>query len=120
MILVARFNIKASPCFNNDYYVKIKIEDLIQSVINNISRCLMFGLEDQKKKKKNDDFTFDLENELKTPKKHQEIKKAVEGKIQKVKEVLRGGENKEEFDQFGILLHGYTSLLKVMARFVAK
>jgi hypothetical protein len=30
---------------------------------------------------------------------------------------LRSGENKEEFDKFGLLLHGYTSLLKVMARF---
>lgn len=80
----------------------------------------MFGLEDQKKKKKNDDFAFELESDLRNSKKHQEIKKVVEGKIQKVKEILRGGENKEEFDQFGVLLHGYTSLLKVMARFTAK
>lgn len=80
----------------------------------------MFGLEDQKKKKKSAEFVFDLETELKNAKKHQEIKKAVEARIQKVKEVLRGGENKEEFDQFGLLLHGYTSLLKVMARFIAK
>ena len=80
----------------------------------------MFGLEDQKKKKKNDEFVFDLESELKNGKKHQEIKKSVEGKIQKIKEVLRGGENKDEFDQFGVLLHGYTSLLKVMARFTDK
>lgn len=80
----------------------------------------MFGLEDQKKKKKSDDFTFDLEADLKNSKKHQEIKKAVENRIQKIKEVLRGGGNKEEFDQFGVLLHGYTSLVKVMARFTAK
>lgn len=79
----------------------------------------MFGLEDQKKKK-DVEFVFDLETDLKNSKKHQEIKKAVEGKIQKIKETLRGGENKEEFDQFGVLLHGYTSLLKVMARFTAK
>ena len=79
----------------------------------------MFGLEDQKKKK-GDDFIFDLEKDLKNLKSHQEIKKRVENQIQKVKEVLRGGENKEEFDQFGVLLHGYTSLLKVMARFSAK
>jgi hypothetical protein len=79
----------------------------------------MFGLENQKKKKQ-EDFVFELEKELKTAKKHQEIKKRAEARIQKIKEVLRGGESKEEFDQFGILLHGYTSLLKVMARFTAK
>lgn len=81
----------------------------------------MFGLEDQKKKKKHAaEFIFELEKELKTAKKHKEIKQKVEGKIQKIKELLRSGENKEEFDQFGVLLHGYTSLLKVMSRFVAK
>ena len=79
----------------------------------------MFGLEDQKKKKA-DDFIFELEKELKNSKKHQELKKRVESRIQQVKEILRSGENKEEFDQFGQLLHGYTSLLKVMARYGAK
>lgn len=79
----------------------------------------MFGLENQKKKK-TEDFVFELEKELKNGKKHQELKKRIEGQIQKIKEVLRSGESKEEFDQFGILLHGYTSLLKVMARFTAK
>lgn len=79
----------------------------------------MFGLENQKKKK-NEDFVFELEKELKNSKRHQEIKKRMEGQIQIIKEVLRGGESKEEFDQFGILLHGYTSLLKVMARFNAR
>ena len=80
----------------------------------------MFGLEDQKKKKKNDDFVFDLEKDLKDSKTHQELKKRIDAQIQRVKEILRGGENKEEFDQFGVLLHGYTSLLKVMSRFNAK
>lgn len=79
----------------------------------------MFGLEDQKKKKA-DDFIFELERELKIGKKNQDLKKKVEGRIQKIKEILRSGENKEEFDQFGLLLHGYTSLLKVMARFGGK
>lgn len=80
----------------------------------------MFGLEDQKKKKKEDESVFDLENTLKNKAKNAEIKKAVEGKIQKIKEILRGGEEKEEFDLFGVLLHGYTSVIKVMARFNAK
>ena len=79
----------------------------------------MFGLEDQKKKK-SDEFLFELEKDLKILKKHQEIKKKVEEHIQKIKEVLRGGENKEQFDKYGLLLHGYTSLLKVMSRFAPK
>lgn len=79
----------------------------------------MFGLENQKKKK-TDDFTFELEKSFKDKKKQQELKKIIEEKIQKIKEILRSGENKEEFDLFGVLLHGYTSFLKVMARFNAK
>lgn len=75
----------------------------------------MFGLEDQKKKKAAD-FVFDLETDLKNTKKRADIKKHVDDRIQEIKEVLRGGENKEEFDKFGLLLHGYTSLLKIMAR----
>lgn len=80
----------------------------------------MFGLENQKKHKKADDFVFDLETDLKVAKKHKELKKLAEDRIQQIKEVLRGGDNKEDFDRFGVLLHGYTSLLKVMARFSAK
>lgn len=77
----------------------------------------MFGLESQKKKKNTEEFVFELEKELKIGKKHKELLKQVEERIQSIKEVLRSGENKDEFDKFGSLLHGYTSLLKVMARF---
>jgi molecular chaperone DnaK (HSP70) len=80
----------------------------------------MFGLENQKKKKKAEEFVFELEKDLKISKKNAELKKKIEDRIQEIKEVLRSGENKEEFDKFGTLLHGYTSLLKVMARFNAK
>lgn len=80
----------------------------------------MFGLEKQKKQKTVEEFVFDLEKELKLAKRHKELKKRAEERIQQIKEVLRGGDNKEDFDRFGILLHGYTSLLKVMARFSAK
>lgn len=79
----------------------------------------MFGLEKQKKKKA-EEFVFDLETELKTFKMHQEYKKRIEERIQNIREVLRKGENKEEFDKFGVLLHGYTSLLKVMSRLSPK
>lgn len=79
----------------------------------------MFGLENQKKKKNTEEFVFELEKELKVSKKYKELKAKTEDRIQAIKEVLRGGENKEEFDKFGALLHGYTSLLKVMARLSA-
>ena len=77
----------------------------------------MFGLENQKKKKQVEEFVFDLEQDLKNIKKHKELKKKVEDRIQMIKEFLRSGEDKDDFDKFGALLHGYTSLLKVMARF---
>lgn len=80
----------------------------------------MFGLENQKNKKKTEEFVFDLEKELKTAKFHKEIKQKVESRIQRLKETLRGGENKTDFDQMGVLLHGYTALLKVFSRFTPK
>lgn len=80
----------------------------------------MFGLENQKKKKRFEEFIFDLEKMLQNGKLHREIRQKIESRIQSIKEVLRSGENREEFDQFGVLLHGYTSLLKVISRFTPK
>lgn len=79
----------------------------------------MFGLENQKKKKQ-EEFNFDLEVQLNVRSKYNELKKKLEGKVQSVKDKLRSGEAKEEFDQFGTLLQGYTSLQKVMSRFNPK
>ncbi len=75
----------------------------------------MFGLEEQKKKKA-EAFVFELEKDLKNPAKAKELKAKAEQQIQTIKSVLKTGEEREEFDKFGVLLHGYTSLLKVMAR----
>ena len=61
-----------------------------------------------------------LEKELKDPKKRKEIKGHVEGRIQEIKKILRGGENKKDYERCGLILHGYTSLLKVMSRLKAK
>ncbi|MCE2982868.1 MAG: DUF5398 domain-containing protein [Parachlamydia sp.] len=80
----------------------------------------MFGLESQKKKKPGEEFIFDLEKDLKEQNKNKELKKKVEQRIQKIKEILRSGDSQDEFDRFGLLLHGYTSLLKVLARFNPK
>lgn len=79
----------------------------------------MFGLENQKKKK-GPEFVFDLEKELGANAANKEMKRKIENRIQEIKEVLRSGDSKEEFDQFGILLHGYTALLKVISRIVQK
>lgn len=79
----------------------------------------MFGLGDQQKKK-GEEFVFELEKELTDPDKHKEIKEKVEKRIQEIKKILRDGENKKEFERFGLILHGYTSLLKVMSRIKPK
>lgn len=76
----------------------------------------MFGLEDQKKKKKPEPFVFDLEKELKDAKKYREYKDKIDERIQQIKNMLKSGETKADFDETGVLLHGYTSLLKVIAR----
>jgi hypothetical protein len=80
----------------------------------------MFGLENQKKKKPAEEFVFELEKELKNLAKHKEILQRVEKRLQKIKEILRSGDDQEEFDRFGQLLHGYNSLMKVMSRFSTK
>lgn len=79
----------------------------------------MFGLEGDKKKNVQNEFTFDLEKDMSNSKKQKEFKKSIEGKIANIKQILRSGENKEQFDQFGELLHGYASLLKVIGRIKA-
>ncbi len=76
----------------------------------------MFGLENQKKKKSDGEFIFDLEKDFKNTKTQKAIKAKVESRIQKIKEALRSGENQGVYDKYGIILHGYASLLKVMAR----
>jgi len=80
----------------------------------------MFGMEEQQQKKKAPEFVFELEKEFKNPKLFKQFKERIEKRIQSIKEVLRSGENKEEFDSYGAMLHGYTSLLKVMSRFSPK
>jgi len=73
----------------------------------------MFGLG---KGNKDDEFVFDFEADVKDPSKGRKLKDETVQKAREVKDILRSGQNKEEFDKFGILLHGYTALQKVMAR----
>ena len=73
----------------------------------------MFGME----KKQKALFQFDLEIELKKdPKKKQALLDEVEKKIQTIKTEIRQGAAAENFDQLGILLHGYAALQKVLKK----
>lgn len=80
----------------------------------------MFGLEDQKKKKQIAEFLYDLEIELKEPGKLKEINKTIEKRSQRIKEILRSGADEEDFKRFGLLLQGYSAVLKVVTRAVTK
>jgi HPt (histidine-containing phosphotransfer) domain-containing protein len=77
----------------------------------------MYGLE----KKGRALFEFDLEKDLKgNPTKIREMLKTVEGRIQEIKNTLRQGAESEDFDKFGILLHGYAALQRVLTRIANK
>lgn len=77
----------------------------------------MYGLE----KKGKALFEFDLEKELKSNlNKAKELLKTVEGRIQEIKTILRQGAESEDFDKFGVLLHGYAALQKVLSRIATK
>jgi hypothetical protein len=77
----------------------------------------MFGLE----KKGRALFEFDLEKELKdNPSKAKDLLKTIEGRIQEIKNTLRQGTESEDFDKFGILLHGYAALQKVLTKLATK
>ena len=74
----------------------------------------MFGLE---KKKARELFEFDLEKELK--KDHAKAKQMlqhVESRMQDLKGILRQGASSKDFDNCGILLHGYAALQRVLNR----
>jgi hypothetical protein len=72
----------------------------------------MFGME-----KKKALFEFDLEIALKKDlKKKQEVLKNIEDKTQKLKTALREGASTEHFDHYGVLLHAYGALQKVINR----
>ena len=77
----------------------------------------MYGLE----KKGRALFEFDLEKELKgNPNKAKELLKTVDGRIQEIKATLRQGTESEDFDKFGVLLHGYAALQKVLTKVANK
>ncbi len=73
----------------------------------------MYGLE----KKGGAKFAFDLEKELQEkPSRSKEILEKVEKRMTDIKKLLREGAKEKEFDQLGILLHGYAALQKVLKK----
>lgn len=73
----------------------------------------MYGMEKQPQEK----FAFDLEKEiLEKPARGKQILEVVEKRINGIKKRLREGASEKEFDQLGILLHGYTALQKVLKK----
>lgn len=76
----------------------------------------MYGLE----KKQGEKFAFDLEKEIQEkPSRAKEIQEKAEKRVLEIKKLLREGQDEKHFEQFGILLHGYTALQKVVKK-VAK
>lgn len=77
----------------------------------------MYGLE----KKQKALFEFDLERELKEDSsKKKELISAVESNIQEIKDHLRKGASSADFEDYGVLLHGYTALQKVVNKISKK
>ncbi|MCI0381450.1 MAG: DUF5398 family protein [Chlamydiae bacterium] len=79
----------------------------------------MYGLETKPKGK--GPFEFDLEVDLKKdPRKAKAILGEVEQKMQQLKNLLRQGAETEDFDEYGVLLHGYAALQRVLKRVLSK
>ena len=77
----------------------------------------MFELE----KKPREPFQFDLESDLKKdPQKAKELLKEVDERIGQLKNMLRQGAENEDFDEYGVLLHGYAALQRVLKRIIEK
>ncbi|NDD58768.1 MAG: needle chaperone SctE [Chlamydiae bacterium] len=77
----------------------------------------MYGLE----KKQKALFEFDLEKDLKQdPSKKQKLVKEVEEKIHEIKNIIRQGASTEDFNNYGVLLHGYAALQKVVNKISSK
>jgi hypothetical protein len=73
----------------------------------------MYGLEKSPKQK----FDFDLEVDIKqNPKKAKELFDKIESNMNQIKQLLKKGSNEEELNKLGILLQGYSALIKVLKK----
>jgi hypothetical protein len=77
----------------------------------------MYGLE----KKGKAPFEFQLEEELRhDPSKIKKLLKTVEERIHEIKHLLRQGASSEDFDNLGVMLHGYAALQKILNKLATK
>lgn len=72
----------------------------------------MFGLEQNKDKV--EPFLYELEKEILDPEKGKKLEEYVEKQIAEIKNELRAGSAKDQFDQLGVLLQGYLCLTQVI------
>lgn len=73
----------------------------------------MYGLENKPGEK----FAFDLEKKIKKHPAHaKELIEKAQHHINEIKKQLREGASEKDFDQLGVLLHGYTALQKVLKK----
>lgn len=77
----------------------------------------MYGLD----KKGKGPVQFDLEVDLRNdPVKAKKLMKEIEAKIFDLKNLLRQGAETEDFDEYGILLHGYAALQRILTKIQTK
>jgi len=82
----------------------------------------MFGFEQEKQENQPVGiFGFDLEDRIAhDPTYPKKISKSIEARILKIKDLLRVGGKKSEFDQLAVILNGYISLQKVIRKIEAQ
>lgn len=76
----------------------------------------MYNMENSAQDNKKSGAVFDLELEMTNPNKAQEMKMAVQEKVQQLQNSLREGSDKEQFEKQQTLLAGYLALQKVLGR----
>lgn len=71
----------------------------------------------KKTEQKKKDLVFDLEKEIVCdPSNYNTLKEKIQKRVQQLKTALRSGVEKDNFDRYGLLLHGFVSLKKVLER----
>ncbi len=73
----------------------------------------MFGMENDPE---TENTLEGLELDATKPNKRKEIAERLEGKIQALKNILRHGDDKDNFDDFGSLLWGYKAAQKTLEK----
>lgn len=73
----------------------------------------MFDLE----KKPEEPFAFDLEADMKRdPKKAKAMLDDIQERMNELKNMLRAGAETDDFDEYGVMLHGYAAFERVLKR----